>query len=482
MYNDPSSLSAPTSSASLNMLLIPAAHVSDLVLGYSVISSPDNGSMLNPFEVPLDSRLFVRERFCYDPSARHMVIVLNALSDAVTGIVSIEWLDDSRRQRLFFTVPNEEYGFYNLPSTVLAIMTHVEHKISSDSSDIFTAHTDEGDGPDLVRSANPGIRDASVDSFVDARDEADMVLGGVTADMLHGLDDLLGLSGEGDTSGDAMNNVIAGSTEEGITEGWSIGATGTCNGMEVVSDTLAKGKQLAVKGKARVNRGEKASVGPFDMKDLFSALAGLEDVLEGQFYAPKLSRDVLDPSTGEILSRTSGAMTANLTKSDAYSFKVFIDATAQAYYATALAVSTDRMLTYPGEKRNSRRNGQERGAGERKRLRVSVEEADMEEDEDESSKVRNSEEWRVDTLTESAYGDTRDQEGTAQNVEVIKAAKVEARKQRNRESAARSNQRKKERIEADEGELERLKIRLKELRKIRKRLELENEHLRQRLM
>lgn len=482
MYGDLSPPNASTSSASLNMLLIPAAHVSDLVLGYSIITSTNEGPMLNPFEVPLDTRPFVRERFCFDPSARHMVIVLNALSDTVTGIVSVEWLDDNRRQRLFFTVPNEEYGFYNLPSKVLAIMTHTEHKIADDSSEISTAHSDDEDGPSSVSDAGLERNDVSVGDLNDAREEADMVLGGVTADMLSGLDDLLGLSGGGSIFEDPMDTVVGNSTEERITNRRDSGAIGTSNGMGAVSRNLAKGTQLAMKRWAGVDRGERASVGPFSMKDLFSALTGLEGILKGRFYAPNLSRDVLDPSTGEILSRTSGEMIASLTKADGYTFKAFKDATVQTYYANALAVSTDRMLTYPGEKRNSRRIGLEREVEKRKRSRVGAGRVKGKGDEDENSEEGDSDVRATDTLTKSGDDMAGEQERASQDVEAIKAARLEARKQRNRESAARSNQRKKERVAAEERELERLKVRLKELRETKQKLEVENERLKHRLI
>lgn len=300
--------------------------------------------------------------------------------------------------------------------------------------------------------------------------------------MLNGLDDLLGLSSEAKALNDASHNMFSRTDGDGIANSGHHAEVLTSAPLPTSPNTFPEAVMFPAERSVAAIRGEKATAGPFDMKDLFTAIAGLEDMLQGRFYGPKLNRDVLDPLTGEILSRKSGEMRATFVKADDCSFKKFKVATGQTYYEAALAVSTDRMLTYPGEKRNSRRVGRGAEVERRKRARVRGDGVEGEEGRTGGSEVRNSREQVADTLAGGAEDDAGGHTGEsgARDSDAVKAARMEARKQRNRESAARSNRRKKELIAAEERELERLKIRIKELKEVEQRLELENKRLKRR--
>lgn len=449
IYGDLSS-GEPTSSASLNMMLIPAARVGSLILGYSMITATPHDSMLNPFEVHLEQGQCIKERFCYDPDTKHMVVVLNALSKEATGIVSIDWLGDNRRQRCFFTVPNRDYDFLNLPNQVLAILHHVEHKVADSPSQVETTcvspvsgHTDMDNA-----SGNENVIDATVDPVGKSGFAEDL-------ETLQGLDGLLGLLPD---NGSGMVPSI-GDVADILDGSWDVRNTGatteTSTALQTVS-THPFGNTTASISLSR-SRGDNASVGPFSMNSMYEALSGLEGILKGKFFAPKLKRDVLDPMTGEIVSRTSGEMRATMERASDKSFDVFKEVTVQSYYATTLAVSTDRLLAYPSQDRGKRRKNH-----------------DVETETVSSKRARASQDERVENIGSS------DRESRKEPVdkEMEKARRLEARKQRNRESAARSNQRKKERIAAEERELKALKVRKRELEERQRLLEIENERMR----
>lgn len=179
--------------------------------------------------------------------------------------------------------------------------------------------------------------------------------------------------------------------------------------------------------------------------------------MEGKFFAPRLLRDVLDPTTGSILSRRTGELRASLAAADPSVGKMLRELAAQAYYSSALAVSTDRMLAFSRPAKHGRLAlpsvGGEDGAEAKKRPRVGA------------------------VLVPKSSGVVNEVRKIDNN-EAIREAKLEEKRRKNRLSAARSNVKRKERVLAQERELCLLKDRVSALRVVEDRLRMENGLLR----
>lgn len=97
-------------------------------------------------------------------------------------------------------------------------------------------------------------------------------------------------------------------------------------------------------GVPRCPGGNDTSSGMFDMASLRKSLLGIEQALMGTFYAPTLKKDVMHPLTGELLSRWTGQLNGSLNVPDGNTVQILRRIARQSYYATSLPVSTDTRL------------------------------------------------------------------------------------------------------------------------------------------
>lgn len=88
------------------------------------------------------------------------------------------------------------------------------------------------------------------------------------------------------------------------------------------------------------------SSGAFDVRELRDALASIESSFKGVFFGPRVRKDIMHPQTGELLSRSTGEMSAQLFRTDDATVNMMRRIAAQSYYANILAVSSDsRFIT-----------------------------------------------------------------------------------------------------------------------------------------
>lgn len=131
---------APSNHASISieLLLTPVALATPTVIvGYTLTT----GQSFNPQLTPMQSGTFrgkahLNGRFAYDVENDHFLMAINAVTPLVTGIMDFTFTGASR-DRFFYTVPCAPYGPHRLPSRVLAMMTNTEVKVTTPPSNIF---------------------------------------------------------------------------------------------------------------------------------------------------------------------------------------------------------------------------------------------------------------------------------------------------------------------------------------------------------
>ncbi|CDF34312.1 unnamed protein product [Chondrus crispus] len=97
-------------------------------------------------------------------------------------------------------------------------------------------------------------------------------------------------------------------------------------------------------GVPRVPGANDTSSGSFNMNSLVDSLATIEKSLKGSFYGPKVRKDVLHPLTGELVSRCTGKVRASIDNVDASSLFHLRKIAAQTYYSSVLSVAPDARL------------------------------------------------------------------------------------------------------------------------------------------
>lgn len=418
----------------------------------------------------------MRGRFAFCPKQNHLVNVVNDISSEVIGIIGLDWFEHNRRQRFFFTVPNEPYSFHKLPTRVLALLKNVEYKVAGAER---KNSSEEEKTPD-----DPAVSTGSFSAFMDdddrlAADPAGLVDELANADPVSWADGFL--AGMGGLPGGEDAALSAGQAERGAV-GLPCGDGGAAFGNCRARSGMSSGVVSSCAGAAVVKGGAATSGGGFNMTSVFHSLLDLERSLEGRFFAPRMSRDIMNPLTGEITSRTTGEVRASLQLAAVKDAQMLRELTAQSYYAITLAPTTDRLLTFPdkgGPPKSARRfeRGEEQGGGQvlcgrgdactvNKRPRLELDEAVLVPKE-------------VPVCANCRQHAVEETVPVPIDVEVIREAKKEAKRRKNRLSAARSNERKKERIEAQKKELVEMKERLLKLKEAEKTLANENSRLRQ---
>lgn len=119
-------------SITFDLLLTPVAYATpSIVVGYSLTT----GNAFDPRMSPIQSGTFrgkahLNGRFAYDVENDHLILVVNAITPLVSGIVDFTFTGISR-DRFFYTVPCAPYGPHRLPSRVLAMFSNVEIKMAT---------------------------------------------------------------------------------------------------------------------------------------------------------------------------------------------------------------------------------------------------------------------------------------------------------------------------------------------------------------
>lgn len=86
------------------------------------------------------------------------------------------------------------------------------------------------------------------------------------------------------------------------------------------------------------------SSGAFDMGELQDALGSIELSFKGVYFSPRVRKDIMHPRTGELLSRSTGEVSAKLFRPDDVTVSMLRHIAAQSYYSNFLSVSSDTRL------------------------------------------------------------------------------------------------------------------------------------------
>ncbi|KAI0560675.1 hypothetical protein FGB62_104g120 [Gracilaria domingensis] len=202
--------------------------------------------------------------------------------------------------------------------------------------------------------------------------------------------------------------------------------------------------------------GNDTSSGAFNMSALFDSLQRIEKSMKGNFFSPKVRKDIMHPLTGELLSRSTGQLTGKVDSIDAFSLKLFREVAAQSYYATVMAMSSDsRLLTMvqpisPSPPISNGRAYAEHNQIRKRPVFKRVAPAPLAP--------------RPVPIVAAPVVTKQNEEVTEQSKEeAVRQAKLEAKRIKNRMSAARSNQKRRAQLEAQREELAMLRRRVEEL-------------------
>lgn len=231
------------------------------------------------------------------------------------------------------------------------------------------------------------------------------------------------------------------------------------------------------------------SSGAFDMSTLVGSLATIERSLKGSFYGPKVRKDILHPQTGELISRCTGVLSAKLDSVAAGELSLLRSIAAQAYYASRMAVSNDGRLM-----------GMSRSASPPLMISSVSEQARSSTGEPRRKQGRVEPQIRPAPVTlaprpvptialppglphpevlQLSESVTSEAKPAVMDEQAAREAKLEAKRIKNRLSAARSNQKRRAQLEAQKKELNSLKERVQELKSRQKLVIEENESLKQ---
>lgn len=438
-FATPYPIATPASSvaAELRILHVPARFDGGFMQGYCLARGEPFEERLFPFNAPIPPQRQLHGRFVFDTSQNHLVCVINQLTPALSGIISIDWLAHNRCERLFFTVPNDDYSFRHLPTRVLALLKNFEYKVEAAPMSDEDSSTTTHNAPEQTPSST---RDTASTLGTDAAPDIGPKL----------IPDSWQPDSQPPDFSCWCSDFLSDQAEPMEVPS---PPTPSCPNPVSMEDTVKLIQPLLSTDDSPWSVAPPAPAEPapssssaLDMSSLTAALAELETLMAGKFFAPRLRRDVMDPYTGEVISRHTSELRATLQPAPLHESRVLREIAAQAYYASALAVSTDRLLTHPP--RLSPKDSRPHPMLAPKPVEPVCQHCQHH-------------------VVEFVMPPPEDAQATLE-------AKKEAKRRKNRLSAARSNLRRKEREQAQEKELVDLKERAQVLRGVEEKLRREN--------
>lgn len=233
------------------------------------------------------------------------------------------------------------------------------------------------------------------------------------------------------------------------------------------------------------------SSGAFDMSTLVGSLATIERSLKGSFYGPKVRKDILHPQTGELISRCTGVLSAKLDSVADGELSLLRSIAAQAYYASRMAVSNDGrlmgmsrsvspplMISSMSEQARSSTGEPRRKQG---RLEPQIRPAPVTLAPRPVPSIALPPGLPHPEVLQLSESVAPEPNPAVMDEHAAREAKLEAKRIKNRLSAARSNQKRRAQLEAQKKELSVLKERVQELKSRQKLVIEENESLKQQI-
>lgn len=236
----------------------------------------------------------------------------------------------------------------------------------------------------------------------------------------------------------------------------------------------------------RPTRNDRSS-GAFDMTALIGSLATIERALKGQFHGPKVRKDILHPQTGELISRCTGVVDANIAGASPDNIRLLRSIAAQAYYASRMAVSNDApLITIPpnsaGLYTANQILSESRSPTDeprRKQGRTGTQKRPAPATLAPRSLARIAPPPGIPLMESLQSYETAapEPDSVTMDEKASREAKLEAKRIKNRLSAARSNQKRRAQLETQKKELTQLRERVEELKSKQQLVSEENETL-----
>lgn len=423
VYDIPPSADRSNLQAVADKLITPVCKIGDVLVGYMMVIPVYHGEQhhtVMPLSAQVMTMSHINGRFAYDKVRKTYLVVMNAVTDQFSVVVSLTTKSSSYRTRCFFVLENRQYTYPNLPMHPIAIITNLEYEI--------------GNATDTPPSV---FKPAEANSFLEwlCRQSFDGLT--LPTEPLLTKDDCPPWSSSSSSTAVALPPPLP-PPHWDATQQLS-GATG-------------------------------------DLRDM-------EATVLGQYYAPHFRRDGLDPTTGAMCLELTGRLRADLYPTARRRRTSLIDFAASCYYRQALGIATGRVVPRihcrpDGVAAPPRpalraafasRDGPDRDGPDRDAYDDDEEQAHSEEH------TPSSQGWPQVLMPVRAHAH---QDATRDRTGEERVSKLELKRRRNRMSAARSNIKRKLREEEQAKELEFLKSRVTQLRQLQAHLADENMRLR----
>lgn len=407
-----------------DFLILPVAKIDGVVVGYSF------GSVANSTPTQTRHESF-HGRFAFDDAQQQLLFIASGSQSAlpadageVTIIMSFSWKCDTIREHHMFLCPKREYNFFNLPNEVMFMSNaemHVPSSISCRSNLAFNP---------------PDIGDVAIGPG----EPHDIV-----AEMIDKLID------QNATSMDSSPDSIFDSSSSFVRSDmpWILDSNG------VPTDNV---------GIPRRPGGMGTSSGAFDMTGLADSINSIRSSVTGSFYGSRSGNPCAHPFGDPNEPQSIRNIMARLDPSSAARATHARDSALRVYLTSVLPVSTDQRFISARAILSAPRATNVAGIGVVQ---------DPKQD-----PVKEGKPVSIAPLPNPQLNGTHGQNSVIEDQEKKREGRLEAKRRRNRLSAARSNEKRKEHWRRQQQLLESLRERVQELEYRKNTLATENETLR----
>lgn len=330
-------------SKELSMLVVPIATADSCTVGYTFCSGKEYTQITGFTPVTTaQGRHYIMSRFVYDTRERQFLNISPNMTTNMAGIFQMIFHCDGSCERNFLAVPRLHYTADHLPTVVISSQCNLETRDLSTGAPSFQFADPEqtaakapapGSSADMGGALDDFFRDMNA---LTPEDNAPLPFG--AADPL--LDPFLLETGAplGPTAPDAnlpdfgAQLVPTMSSQTAAPTKWPIGHDG------MTDDGV---------GVPRKPGNASTSSGMFDMSAMTGALAKLERSMKGNFFALRAKRDVMDPLSGELLSRQTGHQISRVEMLPLADAAKLRDMSAQFYYSSNASPTLDAPLISP---------------------------------------------------------------------------------------------------------------------------------------
>lgn len=427
-------------STKVDTMFVPVASMDNMCVGYAfgvagAQEEMDIGVASNPFRPPFTGR------FAFDLARGDLLVVVHGGTPVSVGLKGMVMRKDVCREQYTITVPSEEYGWGFLPSRATCMLSSEEYRVGTDGGDV-------GEGEDDGKA-------------------------GCVDDVLKYLDFVL----DGDSTDGDMTKWMGENAKSHMP--WFVSPAGS----------IADGLPVC---HVQATNWTSSSAFAFDAISL--SVRGIEKCLLGSFYGPFVRMDCVHALTGLCSSEFTGRITYVLEVAQDSVVGILKEAFAQLYYMSVMCLQTDGRLCGGGnEDIGEGGSASTSGTGEifSSEAEDALREGEVVAGVDVDGGKARVESWERSTkkLAVLAPRCERVEEGGAENTVCVsdgnggmsRERMLEERRKRNRLSAARSNHRKKERVEGMRREVEVNHVRVEQLKKRRDEVVRENAELKRRV-